>query len=377
MGLSPVPLPPVSQIRFFLPFPDGTLHYDCPSCTALCCRGKGFAGSLKREVPELLRIYPALAASVVGRNGNVVSFQNAAGGCSFLATDNRCQIEERHGFGLKPGVCGLFPFNNFSRIAPDVVVLSPHFLCPLQVVSPARPGWAAGTHEAVRAAAVASGLVDSGSFATRRRPAAEAGEAAERLLQREEQFRDRCSEALGVSRFRDALFAQSAAHEELADWLRRAAAVLALEAQDAVRDDFDEKLLVLSCSWRMDLLQMEAEDALRVLALAEVILRRQMFAQSPTPQQLAQAFGRLVPVLKMLAQGDKPAQFAGGRMAAPRVNDAMLATVGLRVLGEASRGGVLQAMERFVPTEMSQADRFALSFDLSLQFKEPLPRENA
>ena len=377
MGFSPVPLPPVSEIRFFLPFPDGTLHYDCPSCTALCCRGKGFAGSLKREVPELLRIYPALAASVVGRNGNVVSFQNTAGGCSFLASDNRCQIEERHGFGLKPGVCGLFPFNNFSRIAPDVVVLSPHFLCPLQVVSPARPGWAAGTHEAVRAAAVESGLLDNGSFATRRLPASEAGEAAERLLQREEHFRDRCAEALGRSRFREVLLAQSAAREGLADWLRRVATVLALEAHDAACDGLDEKLLVLSCAWRMDLLQMEAEDALRVLALAEVILRRQMFAQSPTPQQLAQAFGRLLPVLKMLAQGDRPAKFTSGRMAAPRVNDPVLAGVALRVLGEASRGGVLQAMERFVPAEMAQADRFALSFDLSLQFKEPLARDNA
>ena len=377
MGLSAVALPQIADIRFYIPFPDGTLHYDCPSCTALCCRGKGFAGSLKREVPELLRIYPALAASVVGRHGNVLSFQNPAGACSFLGDDNRCQIEQRHGFDLKPGVCGLFPFNNFARIAPDVVVLSPHFLCPLQVISPARPGWAAGTHDAVRTAALVSGLLDSGAFAVKRRPAYEAGEAAERVLQREVNFRDRCGEALGRTQFRELLLSQSESPEDLSEWLRRAACVLSLQVQTKALDDLDEKLLVLSCAWRIDLLKLEAEQVLRVLALAEVVLHREMFAPPVTPQQLAHSFGRLKPVLTMLAQGDTPKPISAERMSAPTVGDPTLAIMSLRVLSHAGRVGVLEALEQHLPAELSQADRFALLFDLGSQFKDKAARDNS
>src|SRR5687768_9293505 len=39
----------------FFAFPDGVFHHVCAECTALCCRGQGFAGSLKREMNFIFR----------------------------------------------------------------------------------------------------------------------------------------------------------------------------------------------------------------------------------------------------------------------------------------------------------------------------------
>ena len=129
----------------FFAFPDGVFHHVCAECTALCCRGQGFAGSLKREMNFIFKNYPPLASLVTEREGDVVTVATPAGSCFFLRKDNLCQIELDHGRARKPGICLLFPFNDFSRIG-NTLVVAPHFMCPLRLNLPAAPGSVEGTH---------------------------------------------------------------------------------------------------------------------------------------------------------------------------------------------------------------------------------------
>jgi hypothetical protein len=75
---------PNEETPLYMAFPDGVFHYVCAECTALCCRGDGFGGSLKREMPVLLTLYPALGSAVVSRQGSRLTFGTPAGGCFFL-----------------------------------------------------------------------------------------------------------------------------------------------------------------------------------------------------------------------------------------------------------------------------------------------------
>src|SRR5262245_35334676 len=189
----------------FFAFPDGALDYVCAECTALCCRGQGFAGSLKREMSFLFRTYPPLAAMVTARESSVVTCSTPAGRCYFLRSDNLCQIEVENGQKYKPGVCLLFPFNDFYRIGKTVVV-APHYLCPLRLRLPVEPGRAEGTHAKIEAMVRETELLDPQfirRFVTDVTLPAGVGERS--ALRRETEFRDRCTSALGHDRFRDVL----------------------------------------------------------------------------------------------------------------------------------------------------------------------------
>jgi hypothetical protein len=63
----------------FFAFPDGVFHHVCAECTALCCRGQGFAGSLKREMNFVFRNYPPLASLVTEREGDIVTVATPTG----------------------------------------------------------------------------------------------------------------------------------------------------------------------------------------------------------------------------------------------------------------------------------------------------------
>ncbi len=368
-----IPLPPLAEIQFYIPFADGALQYDCPSCTALCCRGQGFDGSLRREMTELLSIYPSLAASVVARRGSVLSFQTTPGGCSFLSADNRCEIEQKHGFRLKPGVCGLFPFNRFSRLAPNIVVIGPHFLCPLQVVTPPRPGEVLGTHALMKAAALESGLLDSVLFSANSPPLLPAGAAAADVLAREEAFRDICGAAAGYLRFRNVLAARSLEHVALDHWLRRAAALFALTVPDAssageLPDRMDAILCILAPVWRVAMAAGSVERNLRILALAEVLLRRALDAATATPQQVHRYFERVLPAATMLAEGaesEAPLLPSASKRRPPNFGDPAMVFAADRALQAATEVGMLAALERHLPPLLSEANRFALLFELA------------
>src|SRR5215510_6034698 len=131
--------------ELFFAFPDGVYDYVCAECTALCCKGHGFGGSLEREMRPLFRRYPELETMVLERQGDRVLFATTVGGCLMLDADNLCRIEKDLGKESKPTVCKLFPFNSFTRVGKTVVV-TPHFLCPLRLVTPARPGSVQGSH---------------------------------------------------------------------------------------------------------------------------------------------------------------------------------------------------------------------------------------
>src|SRR5437764_772500 len=77
----------------YFAFPDGVLHHACPECTALCCRGQGFAGSAKREMNFIFKNYPQFGGMVQEREGDVVTCATPMGRCFFLRDDNLCQIE--------------------------------------------------------------------------------------------------------------------------------------------------------------------------------------------------------------------------------------------------------------------------------------------
>src|SRR5215510_6203950 len=133
------------NVPLFFAFPDGVLNYVCAEGTALCCRGQGFAGSVKREMDVLFRKYPPLAGMVIERQRTIVTCSTPTGRCFFLRQDNLCQIEVENGRGFKPGVCLLFPFNDFYRIG-NTVAVAPHFLCPLRLSLPAEPNRVEGSH---------------------------------------------------------------------------------------------------------------------------------------------------------------------------------------------------------------------------------------
>src|SRR5688500_13052982 len=217
------PSPPL-----FIAFPDGVYDYVCAECTALCCRGHGFGGSLRREMGTLLRLYPRLGLSAASRTGDIVRFHTAPTGCFFLDADHRCRIEKEHGRALKPGVCGLFPFNRFTRIG-QVVAVSPHFLCPLRLHVPARPGQVAGTPALVVGAVRDSGLLDEANLDLHAPPVVK-GRDARSVLKRETAFRDLCTRSLGRRRFSDTLREASGDPRALSSFVARAASLTLLDS---------------------------------------------------------------------------------------------------------------------------------------------------
>ena len=185
-------MPPI-----YFAFPDGVFDYVCAECDALCCRGQGFGGSLRREMGTLLTLYPSLHSMAIRRRGDVVHFATFRQGCQFLDEDRLCRIERNHGKALKPGVCNLFPFNSFSRIG-TVLVVSPKFICPLRIRVPAAPGAVAGTHSDIESAIVESQLIDEQTWRQTVEPVRLVDHAnAPAVLEREAQFRDRCRDAFG------------------------------------------------------------------------------------------------------------------------------------------------------------------------------------
>ncbi len=300
---------PTDALTFYLPFPDGVLHHVCAECDALCCRGHGFSGSLSREMTRLLVLYPALAGAVTSRRGDVITLHNPARACYFLQDDNRCGIEVRHGRQLKPGLCTLFPFNNFSRLGEDIVVLAPHLLCPLRVVLPRSDG-AEGGHQRVIQAAKDSFLLDRGEFSASvpslPLPPHQTPRGA---LQQETGFRDACSDGLQTARFSEVLARCSTDAAGLTRFQYRAALVCGVvPAAAPERDALDDILLVLASFWRLKLLSLGQERMLRVLALAELLIRRLalLSPRAATPQQVDQFYSEVFPACHLLSRNESP-----------------------------------------------------------------------
>jgi hypothetical protein len=351
-------------IRLFLAFPDGALHYVCAECTALCCRGQGFGGSLKREMGFLLETYPALQNNVTGRQGSQVSVATPSGRCFFLDGDNLCRVEKVHGKDKKPGVCTLFPFNVLKRIGRTVVV-SPHFLCPLRLVVPPAPGQVEGSHGRIEAAVNASSLLDDGigNLPELRLPR---GETIRSVLKREMLFRDDCTASLGRGKFLDLLERQSSDAGLLTSRLSRAIAILGapVPSRSTEPDTLDATFMALAPSLRLGLLQLSAEQILLALALGEALVRTSA-SLTPidfTPQAVHGLFLSFQPVMQLLARSEAAAPLRKKvAVKASPFGDPDMVFSSFRAIRELSKGtGVFDALERTLPATLPRSDRMVL-----------------
>jgi hypothetical protein len=358
----------VSSVYFA--FPDGVFDYVCAECTALCCRGHGFAGSLEREVGQLLTAYPELESAVVERRGDIVSFASASVGCHFLDGDNRCRIEKEHGYDLKPGVCRLFPFNSFSLIGKTLVV-SPHFLCPLRIRVPAEPGAVEGTHERLEPHIRESGLVnDTARKLTMRKARLHPSKGVRSVLARETAFRDQCAATLGVGTFSECVRGAAEDAAGLDRSVSRGAALLGLEPRSAglERDGMDDVLLAIAPTLRLSFLGLTTNGILIGLALAELVARRvtALSQAAPTPQQVTNVFDSMMPALHLLGCTGAPVVTAGrGKPKTPPFGDPAMVFAGYIVLRQVgSEADILDTLESGMQRIEAVSDRTAFLVEM-------------
>lgn len=353
-----------NTLDIFFAFPDGVFHHVCAECTALCCRGQGFAGSLKREMNYIFRNYPALASLSTEREGDVVTVATPTGRCFFLRDDNLCQIELDHGRARKPGICLLFPFNDFSRIG-NTLVVAPHFMCPLRLSLPAAPGRVEGTHENVARAIRETGMGEAdyvrGFIATAKLPL---GKSAEEILERERAFRDSCAEALGRARFRDVLEENTGDPSALWAFRKQVAKLLSwsMPAQPEAPDALDDILIASASAYRMETLHHSDEGLVRFLALAELMARR-VFAMSIGPPTLQGVFGVIEdmrPALRLLAWGNEKPPLKKIPLRSPEFGDSNLMDVAQKFLNWLPTRGVLPALAKALQPKFTATDRIVI-----------------
>lgn len=352
-----------SQDIFFA-FPDGVFHHVCAECTALCCRGQGFAGSLKREMNFIFKNYPPLASLVTEREGDVVTVATPAGRCFFLRNDNLCQIELDHGRARKPGICLLFPFNDFSRIG-NTLVVAPHFMCPLRLNLPASPGKVEGTHASVAKAIQETTMGEAdyvrGFVGTAKLPA---GRTAQEILQREKSFRDMCGEALGRAKFRDVVEENSSSPAELRSFRKRVAKLLSwsVPAQKEERDDIDDILIASASAYRLESLYHTDEGLLRFLTLAELMARR-VYQMSLSPATLQGVYGVIEdmrPALRLLAWDDEQPPLKKVILKTPEFGDTKLMASAQKFLNLMPSKGVIPALEKAFGPKFTADERMAI-----------------
>jgi hypothetical protein len=348
----------------FFAFPDGVLDYVCPECTALCCRGQGFAGSIKREMNFLFRKYPPLAGMVTAKESSIVTCSTPAGRCYFLRADNLCQIEVENGQRYKPGVCLLFPFNDLHRIGKTVVV-APHFMCPLRLRLPADPDRVQGSHAKIEATVRETGLLEPEflkRFVTVVTLPEGVGERT--ALRLETEFRDRCAQALGHGTFRKLLEESSADVSDLRSFRKRVTEVMrwTTPRQAAVRDGIDDLLLALAPTMRLEVLHHSSEGLLRFLTVAEILARRAftMSVSLPTPQGVYSVLEDMRPMLQLLAWSDDAPDLKKVTLKSPTFGDPNLVYAADMFLHKLPTRGVLRALEAAVKPLPSPADRTAL-----------------
>lgn len=353
--------PPVD---FFFAFVDGAYDYVCAECTALCCKGHGFAGSLERELRPVFARFPQLETMALTRNGDQITFATTAGGCVMLDTDNSCRIEKELGKARKPNVCNLFPFNSFTRVGKTVAVM-PHFLCPLRAIVPARPGQVQGTHALIETGIRETRMLNR-DYLKSMVPAARlhSSVTAIEAIERERGFRDLCAQALGRSRFSDVLMAASADPAGLNAFLRRADRILGYSSalESGPRDLLDDLLTVFASPYRIGFLGLSAEEILRLLGLAETAARRAWAGapQAPTLQGLANTVATFQAIQFLLASGDDAFDFGRVTQKTFSFRNSELTFAAFIAVQRSAQVGVLAALEEAIPPDMSVADRSVL-----------------
>jgi Fe-S-cluster containining protein len=351
-------------VSLYFAFPDGVYNYVCAECTALCCKGHGFGGSLEQQLRPLYVLYPQIESLVVSRAGDFVTLATTADGCVLLDADNRCRIEKEHHKSMKPTVCNTFPFNVFRRIGKTVTI-SPHFLCPLRLVVPAQPEDVEGSH-----AKLETDLRDvlTPEFVkTKAGPLALNDEVdAVATIEREKNFRDLCSRSLRRQNFRDTLREASADIVAFDLFAERAARLMRIDVPPRSQpyDELDDLLLAIAPVHRLALLIMSSEGILRALAIAELVVRR-AWSLATLPLNLQGAMNLIASFAateRLLGQGDEALQ-RGIKSSKKDLTfqDPEMTFAAFIFLRDVMAGrGVMQTLEEAIPAEMPASDRSAL-----------------
>jgi hypothetical protein len=361
-------------VSLFFAFADGVFHHVCAECNALCCRGQGFGGSLQREMKFLLKQYPVLQTMTVSRQRDIVSVSTPAGRCFFLGDDNLCQIEKDHGKAQKPGVCTIFPFNRFGRIG-DTVVITPHFLCPLRIQVPPRPGEVEGTHAFIEKNLRESAMLES-KYVEWYLPQGKLsrGETPRNILERERTVRDDYTEGLGRERFFDVVCTHYGDAKGLKAFRKRAARLMGWPTlpEPVRRDAIDDILLAIAPKLRVDWIHRPDDDLNKILALSEWLIRTALpvSAASFTPQAVHELIQGSSSILLTLAFSDTALAISGGCKSAPfGTPELVFATFIAK--RDAGTMGVLRALEGAFKHIKSTSDRAALVHELAKDIQGP------
>ena len=358
-----------THVPIYFAFPDGVFHHACPECTALCCRGQGFAGSLKREMGFLFEEYPQLGTFVTDRERNLVSCATPNGRCFFLRSDNLCQIEVQHGKAKKPGVCLLFPFNDFYKIG-ETVAVAPHFMCPLRLSLPAMPGKVEGTHANIEAALKETVVLEPeyvrDYIAAAKLPHTEIPQS---VVEREINFRDLCGAALGKMSFREILEKAAGRGAGLRSFRKRVAKLMKWPVPDTngSRDILDDLLLAVAPAVRLESLHHGGEGLLRFLTVAEMVARNgsRMSQALPTLQSVHGLVDDMRPLIRLLTWADEAPTLTKKRMKSPELGEPNLVYAANDFLHNVESKGVMPSLEKAFRPEFTTADRSAFVFQVS------------
>jgi len=362
-----------SATEFYFAFPDGVFHYVCAECTAICCRGSGFGGSLKNEIGKLYSLYPAIQSLSSERCGDYVNFITPLDSCVFLEGDNYCRIEREQGKAAKPSVCRLFPFNSFCRIG-DAIAIRPHNICPLRIQIPALPGHVSGTHSAIELDIRKSELLEGAYLSLRvARPPLCGSEHAGAVLAREIEFRDTVSSSLGRHKFIEVVKESSQDLNALESFIARAANILGtpLPDRNQGRDTIDDILLALAPALRTWILFLGSEGILRALALSEILMRR-VLSLSSQPASVKGVYGLILEfriVTSLLARGDEPlTALRSMKIKAPQFGDTDLNLAASLVFKELNveGAGLLEVLEKAFAPSLAASDRAVLVRQLGI-----------
>jgi hypothetical protein len=312
----------------------------------------------------IFKNYPQFGGMVQEREGDVVTCATPMGRCFFLRNDNLCQIEVTHGRVKKPGVCLLFPFNDFYRIGHALAV-APHFMCPIRLNLPAAPGRVEGTHANIEKTIRETGLLANESVKAFVGDAIIApGATATAVLAREIEFRDLCGLTLGNQRFRDVLEASSDDKKELRAFKKRVAQLMGWTSSHlpAERDAIDDVLLATASSHRLSLLHHSNEGVLRFLSLAEMLVRRVFTVGQAPPalQAVCSVIEDMRPGIRLLSWADESPAMKNVPLKSPKFGDPNMVYAGNIFLNSMPHRGVLKSLEKAFNTSIPPADRNAL-----------------
>ncbi len=362
-------VPDPRPVSLFFAFPDGVFHYVCAECNALCCRGQGFGGNVEREMGFLLKTYPGLSALVTMRHRDLIDISTPLGRCFFLQDDNRCRIQAEHGSSKKPGVCLVFPFNRFTRVGTTVFV-TPHFMCPLRVETPASPGRVSGTHAVLDATIRESAMLDP-KYVEWYLSAAKLpeGETAKETLARQSRFRETVSAAIGRERFIDLLVASGGDRKDLAAVVKRTTRLMGWAPEQhpsGSRDSIDDVMIALAQPLLIGPKILPHDQGLRVLALSERFVRT-VFSPglpAPQPQAIHSVIQQVFPVLRMLTSGDEKPKLPR-KTPKPQFGQPDLVFAHFMLFRDLKRMGTFPALEIAFKKLKSPADRTALANHLA------------